>query len=405
MTRPTSTELNNERIVALDYLRVIAVGILFVFHLGMIWVPDWDFHFKQTSDWTWLQYTLMLSSPWRMGLLWFIAGVSLYVMQQKYGWHYLITRRSNAILLPLLFGLWFVVPFQLFVEMSQKGAMTDSLNVFLWHFYFGPNNYFANFGSGVWHHVDVNHLWFLRSLWRFMVLIVVLYPALALIKRHFVTFHHSWIVLFVTLVLLTMNIDDSDTKRDAYGLTCLLIGYLWGTSTSFWQWIARYYRMILTAALLLVFTYQLGYFLQQQQLSLPWLNIPDMTSIAYNASKALSLLAVLTIAKRYFNNPNNVISSFNGYVYPFYVIHQSVLVYVAYEVSKLGVGLFSALMMTFLVSIIFCALVLWLCRSIPLLGLLLGKTNQQQGQFNTSTFQRVIALVTLPLALRLLGII
>ena len=197
----TLAHSENSRIVALDYLRVFAVIVLFFFHLGMIWVPEWHFHFKQETHWFWLQHIMLLSSPWRMGLLWFVAGTSLYVMQQKYGVYFLITRRSNAILLPLLIGVYGIVPIQLFVEMTQKGAIDTSLGQFFIQFYFGANDYFEGFSSGIWHHVDVNHLWFLRSLWRFTLLLVILNRPLAWIRGRWGNFNSAWLVLLVSLSL------------------------------------------------------------------------------------------------------------------------------------------------------------------------------------------------------------
>lgn len=107
MRENNSEECEVKRIIPLDYLRVIAVAILFFFHLGMIWVPEWQFHFKQQTQWYWLQHVMLIVSPWRMGLLWFIAGTSIWVMRQRYGLHFLLFRRSNAILLPLLIGIFF----------------------------------------------------------------------------------------------------------------------------------------------------------------------------------------------------------------------------------------------------------------------------------------------------------
>ena len=136
MTITYGSDQQLARVIALDYLRVLAVIILFFFHLAMIWLPNWDFHFKQMTSWYWLQHLAMLFTPWRMGLLWFIAGTALYFMQAKHGSSYLLTKRSNAILLPLLFGILFVVPVQLYAEMSQKAQLSMSFFEFSWHFYF-----------------------------------------------------------------------------------------------------------------------------------------------------------------------------------------------------------------------------------------------------------------------------
>ena len=67
----------NQRLYQLDWLRVIAIGLLIFYHTAMVYVPDWEFHFKNETTATSLQHFMLLLSPWRMGLLWFISGVAL----------------------------------------------------------------------------------------------------------------------------------------------------------------------------------------------------------------------------------------------------------------------------------------------------------------------------------------
>lgn len=414
MTQPNSIPAAQSRIVALDYLRVLAVGVLFLFHLGMIWVPDWGFHFKQESTWTWLKHVLLITSPWRMGLLWFVAGTSLYVMQTKYGLKYLLTKRSNAILLPLFFGLLFVVPIQLYVEMTQQGAIQDTLSVFMHQFYFGPNNYFNGYDSGVWHHIDVNHLWFLRSLWYFALTVVIFHIPITYIRKYAPNFNWLWLTILILLSLWTMEIESSDTKRDIYGFSCFLLGYLYGSSAQFWQWLQQRSNIILIVAVMLMLTYQLTFAVLQTD---GQEHLASLFSISYYSAKIFVLLAVLVIANRLFTTPIPLISEANRYVFPFYVIHQSVLVYVAYVVSSLitsepntflfmsdYISLFT-LVLTFLVSAAICFSILVLCRYIPLLGMVLGKQPNKTSFLKTKSVHLVVSLVTLPLAAKLLGLI
>ena len=404
------------RIVALDYLRVLAVIVLLFFHLGMIWVPDWQFHFKQQTNWFWLQHIMMLSSPWRMGLLWFIAGTSLYFMQQKYGMRYLLTRRSNAILLPLLFGIYCVVPIQLFVEMTYKNAIDTSFTDFLIVFYFGPSDYFEGFSSGVWHHVDVNHLWFLRSLWRFTLLLIIFHWPLRCIRQCFGYFNAYWLAFFVVVVMFTMHIDDADTKRDVYGFSCLVFGFLFGGTNGFWLWLKRYLRAIVVLALMTTILYQTGFGIErylpahdaeqnalaQSAVARYWVN--NIASFAYYFAKAIGLIAILAIADVIFDKPNLIVTKVNRYVFPFYVLHQSVLIAVAFAVSHYALPAMFSMLITLSVTAFISFVLLLLCRYSNCVGALLGKPPTPGHWLTSMPANVVITAMTLPLAFRLVGL-
>lgn len=169
-----TTHLNN-RHYFLDWLRVIAFAVLIFYHIGMLYSENWGFHFKSTYISQYVEYFMLMFAPWRMLLIWFISGVALRFMLDKVSGvksnFFFILNRSIFILLPLLVGLWLIVPFQLYAEMSQQSA----IDISYWQFYSAfldiNNEMFTSYQSGVWPHVDVNHLWYLRSLWQFMLII------------------------------------------------------------------------------------------------------------------------------------------------------------------------------------------------------------------------------------------
>lgn len=59
----------------LDWLRVIAFGLLLLYHVGMDYVT-WDWHVKSPTTQLMLEPVMLLSSPWRMSLLLLISGVA-----------------------------------------------------------------------------------------------------------------------------------------------------------------------------------------------------------------------------------------------------------------------------------------------------------------------------------------
>ncbi|MCC3253024.1 acyltransferase family protein [Xanthomonas campestris] len=92
----------------LDWLRVIAFGLLVLYHVGMDYVT-WDWHVKSPTTQLMLEPLMLLSSPWRMSLLLLISGVATAFMLRSRP-EGLLYRRSRQLLLPLLFGMAVIVP-------------------------------------------------------------------------------------------------------------------------------------------------------------------------------------------------------------------------------------------------------------------------------------------------------
>src|SRR3546814_10615269 len=61
----------------IDALRVIAFGLLIVYHVGMVYVADWGFHVKSDYQAEWLQWPMIALNRWRMPLLFMISGIAL----------------------------------------------------------------------------------------------------------------------------------------------------------------------------------------------------------------------------------------------------------------------------------------------------------------------------------------
>jgi hypothetical protein len=71
------TAINTHRLDCLDWLRVIAIGVLLMYHIGMVYVPDWGCHYKNPLASDCINSLMLLTSPWRMGLLWLVSGLAL----------------------------------------------------------------------------------------------------------------------------------------------------------------------------------------------------------------------------------------------------------------------------------------------------------------------------------------
>ena len=61
----------------IDALRVIAFGLLILYHVCMFYVLDWGWHVKSTYQAEWLQWPMQFVNQWRMPLLFVISGLAV----------------------------------------------------------------------------------------------------------------------------------------------------------------------------------------------------------------------------------------------------------------------------------------------------------------------------------------
>ena len=152
----------DERRHDIDWLRVIAFSLLIFYHTGMFFVP-WDFHFKnsQTSD----LFELWMAplSQFRLPLLFMISGMGSYFVLKHRKSGAFFRERSVRLMLPLLFGMFVIVPPQIFYEHLNKGVQYSSYFEFYKKvFEFKP---YPEGGCLSWH-----HLWYILYIFFYSVI-------------------------------------------------------------------------------------------------------------------------------------------------------------------------------------------------------------------------------------------
>ena len=140
-----------------------------------------------------------------------------------------------------------------------------------------------------------------------------------------------------------------------FSLTLLFYGYLLGGSARFWESCSafRFYFSGIAIACMIVLFYRYWW-----QMSLP----KEKNSALYlfgilNAVHIWSvILAVLGFAKKHFNFSNRFLQYANQAVYPFYILHQTIIVVAGYYVVQWSLPVF--IKMIVLVIICFSTLAL-----------------------------------------------
>ncbi len=154
----------------LDGLRLAAFAVLIPYHVGMYYV-SWDWHVKSAQASTALEPFMLLSSPWRLGLLFLIAGATCQGLFARRGAWGTVRDRSKRLLLPLLFGMAVIVTPQAYYEVLTKVPAQlpgDGGYLDFWWAYLQGGRYCRGtdcMGVPTW-----NHLWFLPYLCLYSVL-------------------------------------------------------------------------------------------------------------------------------------------------------------------------------------------------------------------------------------------
>lgn len=162
----SSTASIPDRRYDLDWIRVGAFFLLILYHVGMFYVP-WDWHVKSPHPVEALEPLMLLTNPWRLTLLFLVSGAATRFMADKVSVAKLTGARIARLLPPLLFAMFVIVPPQSYYEIVEYVAAHPGV----------PTSVYDNFwiryvtSSGNWCDGKEclvtptwNHMWFVAYL-------------------------------------------------------------------------------------------------------------------------------------------------------------------------------------------------------------------------------------------------
>jgi peptidoglycan/LPS O-acetylase OafA/YrhL len=158
-----------ERRIDLDWIRIIAFGLLILYHVGMLFVP-WDFHVKSAHILPGLEPVMAALNPWRLSLLFLVSGAATRSMTMKFKPRALFAARAARLLPPVAFGMLVIVPPQSYFEVVERWNYAGGFVKFYTELYLGPPRQICEAGHCVilptW-----NHLWFVVYLFVYSALL------------------------------------------------------------------------------------------------------------------------------------------------------------------------------------------------------------------------------------------
>lgn len=328
-----------QRHYGLDWLRIGAFAILILYHIGMVFVP-WGFHAK-LAQLDWVTVPMMASNPWRLSLLFVVSGyASRALFRRSSGTKAFAGNRTLRLLVPLVFGMAVVVPPQPWVELVTQHGYRASFLHFWWHDYFR----FGKFGG-----LDLptwNHLWFVAYLWLYTMLFTALVAVTprrvrAGAQRLFGRLFGGWggfvlptaWLMIVSAVLFPGAREThalfGDWVAHATYFPAFLFGFAMAGNERVLAGFARWWKVsaaLAVLAYLVVAGVQIA-FAGQRFTPPPW---GMVFSLARGVEGWMAIAALIGVAETFWNQDHRWRPMLTEAVFPFYLIHQTVIVVVAY---------------------------------------------------------------------------
>ncbi len=308
----------SERRYDIDWLRVIAIGLLLIYHVAIAFQPWGVFiGFIQTNEpleAIWIPMSML--NVWRIPLLFFVSGMGVCFAIRRRNWKQLVKERSRRILVPYLFGMAAIVP----------------LHILLWQKYYHQELTYV---------FNPAHLWFLGNIF---VYVLLLSPIFFYLKnnpdgkvRHFLQRllknPLGLMVLMIPFILEAEIVKPENFEMYAstwhgfaLGFVAFLIGFCCVYSgDSFWKTVTKWRWALLGTALTLYTVRLLAFELRS----------PDfLMSIESN----LWIFAVFGFGYRHLNRPSNTLEYLSQAAYPVYIIHMVFIYLACYLLFPLGLS-------------------------------------------------------------------
>lgn len=370
----TYSNQKQERQYYIDWLRILLIISVFLFHIGMIF-NTWDWHVKNDQLYGGMLTGIMtFLHKWRMPLLFFLSGSGTYFALGKRTPVQYLSERFRRLFIPLVAGIFILVPVQVYIE---KASAYGTLINFYSHMFEGiyPEGNFS------WH-----HLWFIAYLF---VIALFISPFLGLLRsRKFAGFSSrlEGIVtkpLAINIFLIPLLLSQ-----------ILLRNYFeFGTNSLVDDWAAMaFYIIFFMAGFILIPNKNISEAIRKQRLlylaetiiltvimfSLPRLIESDRTGeLVWDIAGIILAwscgITAVGFAKQFLNFDSDFRKIANEAIFPFYLLHQPVIVAVGYIMVRWDIPVpLKVLLITFTSFTIIAVLYWMVIRRVNFLRVIFG---------------------------------
>lgn len=347
----------------LDWLRFIAIVILLFFHTGMLFNP-WGWHIKNNEISESFRYWMTWLHFWRMPLLLFISGAGTYMALGKRTPRQFAGERFTRLFIPLVFGMFVVVPPQIYYEhIKEYNGYWDFYKT-VFEFVPYPE------GSFSWH-----HLWFIFYL---LIYSLIAIPFLIFLRSHKsyrfkqmvfkvlsspagILFIPSIFILITQVVLRPYFPEQTHAFIDDWAyftfyFCFFLFGMICYSNPNLWESIGRNRTHLLVSTMAMLIPFYILYFHLRELIQLPWSF--DTIETAFDVTAIFvswfTVITVISYGQHYLNKPHPWLSKINEGLYPFYILHQTAIIFIGYYICQLSWSIAAKFWSVSLLTLVSC---------------------------------------------------
>jgi len=392
----TSPDSPTNRRHDLDWIRVGAFFLLILYHVGMFYVP-WEWHVKSPHPVEALEPVMMLTNPWRLTLLFLVSGAATRFMADKVSVGKLTGARVARLLPPLLFAMLVIVPPQSYYQIveyvaahSARPAPAFSYGQF-WIKYVTASGHWCS-PDGCLVTPTWNHMWFVAYL---LVYSLVL-AGLLLVWRRLGERTQAgaerllsgpglilWPILFLGLVRAWLYPRFGETHAlvgdhyvHAVSFSAFLLGFGLAKSEVLRQRLIAARWPALGLAVVAYLAWATYAWIYRAEGATPPDALRWAMRFAYATDTWCAIAAILGFGARHLNHDTPALRYLTLGVFPFYLVHQTLIVVMAHHLARLGLPRPLEASILIVMTFAGCLATYELVRRVPGLRLLFGLKGQ-----------------------------
>jgi surface polysaccharide O-acyltransferase-like enzyme len=308
---------------------------------------SWDWQVKSPHASAAIEPLMMLTSPWRLSLLFLVSGVATGFLLARQGAGKFLGQRAARLLIPLLFGMLVIVPPQSYLEVVEKLRYAGSFEEF-YRLYITGFHGFCRGGDCLvmptW-----NHLWFVAYLW---VYTAVLYVAVRIAPPIIPWLRRAaerrlsgigiviWPLAYLVAIraLLVARFPENhmlvgDWYNHALYFGVFVLGFALAGSSAAWATLARTRWWALGFAVVGWAVLSAYFGTYEHSDADPPMALRYLLRGVYGAQQWLAIAAVLGFAHCHLAHDNAARRYLTAAIFPVYILHQTIIVVVAHALK------------------------------------------------------------------------
>ena len=352
---------SNQRMYYIDWLRVIAFGLLFVFHSFRLF-DTYPWHLKNAETSISINYIIEFMHSWRMYIIFLVSGAGTYFAMKSKRENFL-NGRIKRLIIPYIFGVFILIPPQKFLEAIQQSGFEDNYLNFLIQLPQGLIN--ENFGWNlIWTGYLGYHIWYLVYLFVQTILFLPLFKFFLKNQNKvceqsdklFRSFYTFWYIIipFVLLEFLLRPLFPQYLNWADFATFSLyfLLGFILQINQKIILFIEKNAYKFLLIAISCWSVYLIN------KTALDNISIPEYTLnyflsiILKNLNSISWVLAFIGLGKKFLDFNHRYLNDLNQGILPFYILHQTVIVIFGYFVVQWDVSILEKFLIIFTISFI-----------------------------------------------------